>query len=108
MKMTRKEAKQLYLNNQVVQLNDTYFSMIVLANEENFAENCSDLLKQLEQEGKYNTWIHVVVPDPTQKVSIEYIPVFGNPEKWVTKWFFSNKDEAIKDGLRVMKNYNLI
>lgn len=108
MKMTRKEAQKLYQNNQVIQLNDTYFSKIVLANEENFDENCSGLLKQLKEEGKYNTWIHVVVSDTTKKVSIYELSVFGNSEKWVTRWFFSNKNDAIKDGLQVMKNYNLI
>lgn len=108
MKMKRSEAKKIYQNNQVIQLNDTYYSKIVLANEDNFDENCSGLLKQLKAEGKYNTWINVVVSDPTKKVSIYELPVFGNSEKWVTKWFYFDKNEAVKDGLKVMKNYNLI
>lgn len=106
--MKRSEAKKMYQNDQVVKLNEFYSSMVILANEETLAENCSGLLEQLKAEGKYNTWIHVVIPNPTEKVSINYLPVFGNSEKWVTKWFYFDKNEAIKDGLKVMKNYNLI
>ena len=71
--------------------------VVTQINEENFNDMPDMLIKQLKKEHKLNYWIDILVPTRENKpYSYEHLPIFGDDTKYVTKWFSSTKEKAIK------------
>lgn len=72
---------------------------LIQANEETIIGNGADkLLTQLRDEGVYDSWVGVIsdASKTSGPVNINYLPVFGRADKFVTKWFSTDRSEAIK------------
>ena len=72
---------------------------LIQANKDTIVGEGSDqLIEQLKAEGKYNCWIGVASDafNTSGPVSIQKLPVFGHADKFETKWFYSDRADAIK------------
>lgn len=72
---------------------------LIQANEDTIVgEGADQLLEQLKSEGKYNYWIGIPsnASNTSGPVSVYKLPVFGHADRFETKWFCSNKADAIK------------
>ena len=101
--MTPKEIKALLNSQQYVQLGNDFFR-IAQANEETIASTA--LLEQLKEEGKYTSWFTAYdfkSKTPYEPILSEVLPVFGDPDKYVTKWFYSDKEQAMREAVRRLK-----
>lgn len=64
------------------------------------------LLEQLKAEGKYNYWFTAYdfkSKTPDEPILSEVLPVFGDPNKYVTKWFYYDKEQAMREAVRRLK-----
>lgn len=72
---------------------------LIQANEETIVGNGAErLLTQLRAEDKYDSWVGVIsnASKTSGSVTINALPVFGQSDKFVTKWFSNDRSEAIK------------
>lgn len=102
--MTPKEIKELLNSQQYVKVGSDSFFRIAQANEKTIASKA--LLEQLKAEGKYNYWFTAYdfkSKTPDEPILSEVLPVFGDPDKYVTKWFYSDKEQAIREAVRRLK-----
>lgn len=75
---------------------------------ENYFKNLSNNLQEAyEEEGKYNYWFTAYdfkSKTPNEPILSEVLPVFGDPNKYVTKWFYSDKERAMREAVKRLKN----
>lgn len=74
---------------------------------ENYLKNISNELQtKYKEEGKYNYWFTAYdfkSKTPYEPILSEVLPVFGDPDKYVTKWFYSDKEQAMREAVRRLK-----
>lgn len=102
--MTPKEIKALLNAQQYVEVGNDSFFRIAQANEKTIASKA--LLEQLKAEGKYNYWFTAYdfkSKTPDDPILSEVLPVFGDPNKYVTKWFYYDKEQAMCEAVRRLK-----
>ena len=102
--MTPKEIKALLNAQQYVEVGNDSFFRIAQANEKTIASKA--LLEQLKAEGKYNYWFTAYdfkSKTPDEPILSEVLPVFGDPNKYVTKWFYYDKEQAMREAVRRLK-----
>lgn len=70
-------------------------------------ENVSDMTDQFEADlraaGKYGAYYFSYVSTPDEKFSMKYLPIYGNADHYVTKWFMHSKEDAIADRVNELK-----
>ena len=70
-------------------------------NESNFKNMPETLIEQLKNDDYYDNGYIGVIVHANENPPLDYhcMPVFGDPNKWVTKWIWHNIDDAIKSTL---------
>lgn len=101
--MTPKQIKEKLKTDGFIKLSRGYYRL-VQANEETIDN--PRLLKQLKEEGKYNYWISVY--DFKTKTTTEPLPtvvlsICGDPDKYITKWFYKDYNTALKQAVKELK-----
>lgn len=102
--MTSKQIKEKLKTDGFIKLRSGYYRL-VQANEKTIASKA--LLEQLKAEGKYNYWFTAYdfkSKTPDEPILSEVLPVFGDPNKYVTKWFYSDKERAMREAVKRLKN----
>jgi hypothetical protein len=101
-KIDRNTFKQTVLNNGYIQLDSDgkYFYIVTEINDQNFNDISPKLKEQLENEGKYGSYIGFVDSKNTPLYSVQMLPIYGNSQSYVTKWFTDTAEEAIDNDLR--------
>lgn len=76
--------------------------VLVQVNENNFKDlETTGLLDQLKEEGKINWWYGFNVPSSENPpYNFEWLPVYGNSNKWETKWLCSSPEQAIESAIK--------
>lgn len=112
--MKRPEAKIELLNKGFIKIENEYsngYFKLIQANENTLGQNTEKLLEQLKNEGKYNSWIGVYnfnTESENAPVDLDRLPVYGDPNKFVTKWFCKDKNQAVTNSLRSLKQMGAI
>ena len=97
--MKKQEFIELAMTG-IVELENDLFYKVVLADDSNI--EMSDKLKdQLISENKYGkTYIGVITWNADSKVSSGSLPIYGNANSFVTKFFVADKKQAILNDLK--------
>lgn len=101
--MTQTKIKEKLTNDGFIKLRSGYYR-IVKANEETIESKA--LLQQLKDEDKYNYWISAYdyeTKSTNAPMPNEVLPVFGDPDKYITKWFYKDFDSALNQALKDLK-----
>lgn len=96
-KLDKRSIKQHVLNDGYITIDEdgACIFAVVQINDENFSDISPMLKQQLEDEGKSNSWIGFVTSRKQMPYSVQMLPIYGNPKKYVTKWFTDTAEEAI-------------
>lgn len=105
-KVTVRKIKENINSKGYVKIGSLYYRLIQV-NSDTVKESDS-LLAQLESEGKLNYYIVVPTRTPKAKINKEILPVYGNPDKYVTRWFCETQESAIKSLIKELSENNLI
>lgn len=77
------------------------FYNVTLVNDSNFPNMTKKLKAQLLEENLYGTsYIGHIDRSNKPPFSMETLPIFGNSNKYVTKWFKSSEIEAVNVDLK--------
>lgn len=99
-KLTNKTFKEVVMNDGHIQIEENLVYLVIQINDDNF-ENINEKFKeQLSEENKYNMWIGFITNELKDKYDIQSLPIYGDPNKYVTKWFASTPEKAIDSDLR--------
>lgn len=100
-KLTKKSFKQQVLNEGSITIDNDgeYIFVVTQINDKNFKDISPKFKQQLENEGKYNSWIGFITYNEEGPYSTNMLPIFGDPNKYVTKWFKNTPEEAIDQDL---------
>lgn len=71
---------------------------VITLDKEHVSDMSEKLEQQLKQEGKYGWYITVFSSNP--ETSEMDLPIFGDSNKFVTKWLFSDYEDAVQQDLR--------
>ena len=63
----------------------------------------SELLKQMKKQSLAKHY-DFKSKTPNEPILSEVLPVFGDPNKYVTKWFYSDKERAMREAVKRLKN----
>lgn len=101
-KLTRGSFIKQVLNEGSINIDNDgkYIFVVTRINNENFKDVTPKLQQQLEDEGKYNSWIGFITYNEEGPYSTNMLPIFGDPNKYVTKWFTNTPEESIDQNLR--------
>jgi len=99
--LDRQSFKQQVLNNGYITIDsDGALNYVVTKiNDNNFRDINPTLKKQLEDEGKYNSWIGFITSEQAP-YSIQCLPIYGSATRYITKWFTNTAEQAIDQDLR--------
>ena len=109
--VTRKQFKDVVLKDGHVKIDDNLYYIVARVNEDNFKSFPQKLKEQLVEENKYGNWVGVFGNSVNEKLEAMQLPIYGDPNRFVTKWFVSSPEKAIdndlKDrGMGLLKRYN--
>lgn len=111
--MNKQSFKQQVLNKGYINLDKDGECIFVVTqiNDDNFKDISPKLKQQLEDEGKYNSWIGFITFNTQLPYSVRMLPIYGNSQSYVTKWFTESAEEAINQCLsdrqmRLLKRAN--
>ena len=102
-----KYTKKTFINeikeNGFVKIEEDLFYVCLPCNTENF--ELSDLFeKQITSEGKYGYYVSALVYTREQKpYSQQNLPIYGDPNKYVTKWLFRNIEDVVTHDIKDRK-----
>ena len=87
----------LLKRNNIIQLDSdgTSYYTVIQVNSDNFVDLPNVLIEQLKKEHKYNWYVSIFSMEKDCLRSI-LLPIWGDPKKYVTKWFFETKEECIQ------------
>ena len=99
--MNRKQLIQRVVENGYIHIDggDTIY-VLTQINDENFADISPLLREQLKRDNKWNTWITLYTGQLKEKYSVTTLPIYGKPDRYVTKWFKNNREEVIMTDLK--------
>lgn len=93
--------KLIKQNNGIIHIDNdggvTYF--VKQLTKENFEDMPDLLYKQLKEEGKYGHYISGMFPS-SELLTVHYLPIFGNSEKYILRWLCSDMEECIQNDLK--------
>lgn len=100
MKLKRKTFIEEVKQKGFIDIGDDWIYICLPCTTENF--KLSEMLeKQLKSEWKYGYYIGAIYPKKSEKpYTQDMLPIFGDPKKYVTKWFGSTFEEVISRDLR--------
>ena len=107
--LTRKQFKDIVLKDGHVKIDNNLYYIVTQVNEDNFKNFPQKLKEQLIEENKYGNWIGVFGDSVDEKLEAIHLPFYGDPNRFVTKWFVSSPEKAIDNDLKEMgllKIYN--
>ena len=86
--------------------NGRYNFKVVTVDKENFPDMPESLETQLNQEGKYGGYVAILPGN--RPLTIDELPIYGDPNRWVTKWIYSTPQQAVKQmhGERGIRLFN--
>ena len=95
------EGKNRLLNDGFIKLTDGRgYYVLARLNKENFPEMPATLEKQLKDEDKYGTYVTFFSILEKPPYRLEMLPIYGDPERYVTKWLYRDPEEAVKQAAR--------
>ena len=96
-KLTKKSFKQVVLENGSIPIgtDGSLYFIITQVNTENFPDMTEKLIKQLKDENKYNSWIGIIDCLNQGPYNMSSLPIYGDPNKYVTHHFTYSAEEAI-------------
>lgn len=98
-KLTRKQFINLVEKGPVEVGNDLYY-VVVRVNDENIEMN-EFFKKQMIEENKYNnTYIGFLTSQKSKPYNMVYLPIYGRSDKYETKHFTWNFEDAVMADLR--------
>lgn len=65
-----------------------------------------ELQTKYKEEGKYNYWISVYdfkTKTTTAPLPTVVLPICGDPNKYITKWFYKDFNTALKQAVKELK-----
>lgn len=99
--MNRKQLTQKVIDDGHIWIdNGETVYVLTQVNEENFEDISPELKEQLKRENKWNTWITICASQLKNKYSVKLLPIYGQSDKYTTKWFTSSKEESIMKDLK--------
>ena len=106
MAYNKQQFKEAAINKGNVQLDSDgkCFYIVCQINTNNFPNATKMLIDQLNDEGKYNDWIGFVNYTPAPPFSTDMLPIFGNPNQYVTKHFKKSAESVIDTDLKSKMN----
>lgn len=109
--LTKKQFKDIVLKDGHVKIDDNLYYIVTRVHEDNFKNFPQKLKEQLVEENKYGNWIGMFGDSVDEKLEAMQLPLYGDPNRVVTKWFVSSPEKAIdndlKDrGMGLLKRYN--
>lgn len=112
-KLDRQSLKQHVINNECITIDkDGACNFVVTQiNDENFKDISPMLKQQLEDEGKYNSYIGFITFEKQAPYSTQMLPIYGNSQSYVMQWFTNTAEQAIDQCLndrqmKVLKRAN--
>lgn len=98
-KLTKKQFVELAKKGPI-QIDENIFYVVVKMNEEQVNMN-ETFKKQLIEEGKYdNSYVGFMTNETEAPYHMNNLPIFGDQNKYVTKFFVKTQDDAINHDLR--------
>ena len=101
--VTRKTLKEEVLDKGFVMLdsvNDTFYYVVVKANDDNI-EMTEKFKNQLLDEGLYDdSFIGVVTDRLRDLYPMDFFPIYGERDRYATKWFKRTPEEVIDSDLK--------
>lgn len=92
-KMTRKQFIELVKQGAVQIDSDTYYTVVKLNDTE--IEMSEMFKEQLEKEGLYDrTYVGIMTNKPEPPHSMMWLPIYGDPKRYVTKHLKWNFEDA--------------
>ena len=80
---------------------DPLYYTIILVNDTNIKDMTNKFKSQLIEEGLYNnSYIGIITNKLSSSYSMDLLPIYGSSSRYVTKWFASTFEAAIKNSLR--------
>jgi hypothetical protein len=101
-KLDKKSFIQQVLKDGYINIDedDRLKFVVTQINDENFSDINPEFKQQLEDEGKYNSWISFITfSNELAPYKIRTLPIYGNSKCYVTRWFRKTTEEAINDCL---------
>ncbi len=72
--------------------------IVVSVDKEHIHDMTDKFEEQLKQEGKYGWFVAIITA--REQITMDCLPIFGNPNSYITKWLFPTQDDAITNILR--------
>jgi len=109
--LTKKQFKDIVLKDGHVKIDDNLYYIVTRVHEDNFKNFPQKLKEQLVEENKYGNWIGMFGDSVDEKLEAMQLPLYGDPNRVVTKWFVSSPEKAIDNDLKdrrmgLLKRYN--
>lgn len=80
---------------------DPLYYTVILVNDTNIKDMTNKFKSQLIEEGLYNnSYIGIITNKLSSSYSMDLLPIYGSSSRYVTKWFASTFEAAIKNSLR--------
>lgn len=76
------------------------YYVVARINTDNFNDMGDKLIAQLKCEGKYDYYIGFLSRNAEPPYTVQMLPIYGNAERYVTKWFATTPENAISSDLR--------
>ena len=71
---------------------------VIQITKENIVGMDSGFESQLRSEGKYG-WYMTCTAYPGHDITMQNLAIFGDPNRWVTKWMYYSKEDAVKQAV---------
>lgn len=96
-KYTKKSIIEEVIKKGFVLLDDGDLKLTVVKMNTEECEMPEKLEAQLKEEGLYNnSYAAAIIPVDLEKCSIDYLPIYGNSEKYITRHLLRDKESAIE------------
>lgn len=103
-KLSRAEFIDTVLSKGYIALDNkqyTLYYVVTEVNDTNFDDMSTKLRDQLETEGLYdNSYIGFLSYSSNPPYTVQMLPIYGNPNKYVTRWFTDSAKQAIEQDLK--------
>lgn len=99
-----------YYHNRIPMDEDGKLELAIVPLTEEYIVDMNEMFKQqLKQEGKYGWWA-CCSAYPGQGVTMDRLPIYGDKDRYVTKFFYSEMEDAVKKELadRELDRYSRI
>ena len=83
--------------------NGKYKYHVISLDKDHVSDMSDKLEQQLKREGKYGWYVTVFTNN--NEISEIDLPIFGDPDKFVTKWLYRDYSDAVQSDLRTKSMY---